>query len=296
MTTNRPPLSLSPESLAPGGQPQLEPEGTRPDGAATPGIRPLLWPALLVAGIMAAIAACEYIFAYRNVAHGIVLCLALTVSLYMFLVIRQKDDDLAACVESLVLVPLYVLFTASLPWFFIHQDYLLPAVYTCILGLCAYHIYQKDLDFKELFGPWPGREKFFLYLLLGTVLGACTGLAEYLVLRISPVYPAFSIQELALNLFYMLFFVGLGEELLFRGLIQNDLTRLFGWQWGLPATAALFSIMHLTWRSVPELIFVFIAGLIFGGLYLKTKSLFLPILAHGMNNVMLVAVYPYLIK
>ncbi|WP_281246364.1 CPBP family intramembrane glutamic endopeptidase [Desulfoscipio geothermicus] len=58
----------------------------------------------------------------------------------------------------------------------------------------------------------------------------------------------------------------------------------------------MFSIMHPTWRSVPELLFVFIAGYIFGGLYLRTKSLYLPIWVHGVNNTMLVAVYPYLIK
>lgn len=255
-----------------------------------------LMPALFITGIMAAITACEYIFAYRNVAYGIVLCLALTVFLYLFLVIRRTEDQLTACVESLALVPLYVLFTSSLPWFFIHQDYLLPAVYACIIGLCLYHIYQKNLDLKELFGPWPGKDKIFLYAGLGVATGVFTGLAEYLVLRVAPAHPAFGVRELLQNLFYMLFFVGLGEELLFRGLIQKDLARLFGWRWGLFGTAVLFSIMHLTWRSVPELFFVFAAGLIFGGLYLKTKSLFLPVLVHGINNAMLVAVYPYLFK
>jgi membrane protease YdiL (CAAX protease family) len=47
-------------------------------------------------------------------------------------------------------------------------------------------------------------------------------------------------------------------------------------------------------RSIPELGFVFIAGLILGILYLKTKSLVAPIIAHGVNNVMLVAVLPYI--
>jgi len=255
-----------------------------------------LRPALFIAGIMAAITACEYIFAYRNVAHSIVLCLALTVFLYLFLVIRRTEDQLTACVESLALVPLYVLFTSSLPWFFIHQDYLLPAVYACIIGLCLHHICQKNLDLKEISGHWPGKDKIFLYAGLGVATGVFTGLAEYLVLRVAPAHTAFGVRELLQNLFYMLFFVGLGEELLFRGLIQKDLARLFGWRWGLFGTVVLFSIMHLTWRSVPELFFVFAAGLVFGWLYLKTKSLFLPVLVHGINNTLLVAVYPYLFK
>ena len=92
----------------------------------------------------------------------------------------------------------------------------------------------------------------------------------------------------------MFLFVGLAEELLFRGLIQRDLAGAFGWKWGLFGAAALFSVMHLTWRSIPELGFVFIAGLILGALYLKTKNLTAPIVVHGANNVMLVAILPYI--
>jgi hypothetical protein len=294
MTASQSYLPLGPKSTALHGQPHYAAGGAGESCATTAGTRRPAGPALFITGIMAAIAAIEYIFAYRNVAYGIILSLALTFLLYLFQVIRPAEDELAACVDSLVLVPLYVLFTSSLPWFFIHQEYLLPAVYTCIIGLCMYHIYQKDLDLKELFGPWPGKDKILLYILLGTAIGVCTGLVEYLVLRIVPVHAAFSIKELVQNLVYMLLFVGLGEELLFRALIQKDLSRLFGWKWGLLGTAVLFSIMHLTWRSVPELFFVFIAGLIFGGLYIKTKSLFLPVLVHGINNTVLVAVYPYL--
>ena len=94
---------------------------------------------------------------------------------------------------------------------------------------------------------------------------------------------------------YMFLFVGIGEELLFRALIQRDLIGAFGWKWGLVGASLMFAIMHLTWRSIPELGFVFIAGLILGFLYWKTKSLVAPIVAHGANNVILVAVLPYLL-
>ncbi len=249
---------------------------------------------LIIFLIIGAIGVCEYIFAYHNVAYGIILCLVLTFFLYIGLVFRPGEDEMNACVESLALVPLYVLFTASLPWFFLQQEYLLPSVYACVLGLCFFHIHQTGLDWKELLGDFPPKGKLVTYLTLGTGIGIFTGLVEFLVLRITPSHMGFSIQELAQNLFYMLFFVGLGEELLFRGLIQRNLSRLFGWKWGIFSASALFSIMHLTWRSVPELFFVFIAGLVFGGLYIRTKSLFLPVLVHGVNNTVLVSVYPYL--
>jgi len=254
----------------------------------------LLQPGLLIIGIMAAIALCEYIFAYRNVAHGIILSLALTLSLYVFLAVRKVDDGLTESVESLVLVPMYILFTSSLPWFFINQLYLLPAVYTCILGLCLIHIYQDGIGLKELLGV-PPKEKIAPYILLG-LIGVPLGLCEYLILRPAPFYPDFSIKYLLLNLFYMIFFVGLGEEILFRALIQRNLSRLFGWKWGLAGASLLFSIMHLTWRSIPELFFVFLAGLIFGYFYIRTGSLLTSILIHGVNNTVLVAVYPHVFK
>lgn len=46
----------------------------------------------------------------------------------------------------------------------------------------------------------------------------------------------------------MVLFVGLAEELLFRGIIQTDLQRIFGKLPGLLSASYLFGIMHLTWR------------------------------------------------
>jgi hypothetical protein len=265
------------------------------DAVHLPQAKSLLPGVLLIAGIMAAIAASEYIFAYRNVAYGIILSLLLAFALYAFLALHTRDDALNACVSSLVLVPLYILFTSSLPWFFIRQDFLLPAVYSCIIFLCLLHITQKNLSLRSLFGNFPPMHRLLQYVLFGIGTGVCTGLIEYLILRPAPAYPSFTVGYLILNLFYMIVFVGVGEELLFRALIQRDLSRLFGWRWGLIAASVLFSIMHLTWRSVPELFFVLLAGLIFGWLYIKTKGLFLPVLVHGINNTVLIAVYPYLI-
>jgi membrane protease YdiL (CAAX protease family) len=132
------------------------------------------------------------------------------------------------------------------------------------------------------------------YSLIGLVIGIPTGVAEYFIIHPEPAFPNFEVAYLFRDLVYMLLFVGLAEELLFRGLIQQDITKAFGWKWGLFSASALFAVMHLTWRSIPELGFVFVAGLILGAVYLKTKSLVAPIIAHGINNVMLVAILPYI--
>ena len=93
----------------------------------------------------------------------------------------------------------------------------------------------------------------------------------------------------------MVVFVGIGEEVLFRGLVQRDMTSLFGGKWGLLVASLMFGVMHLTWRSIPELVFTFLAGMIFGYLYHRSRNLTAPIIAHGVGNTILVAVMPYLI-
>ncbi len=249
------------------------------------------WQALFVAVICVTVAVCEYVFAYQNVAYGIVSALALVIAIYLVLSMVRLDQKIANCGESLALIPLYILFTSSLPWFFINQQYLLPAVYSCILGLCLWHIYQKNLSLKQIIGF--SKKNLLRYSLIGIAIGIPLGAMEYAILRPMPGFPTFELKYLFRDLVYMLLFVGLAEEFLFRGLIQQDLAQAFGWKWGLFGASALFAVMHLTWRSAPELGFVFVAGLILGALYLKTKSLVAPIVAHGINNVMLVAVFPY---
>jgi len=248
---------------------------------------------LFILAIFIAITATEWVFVYKNVAYGIGLALFLVIGIYIVISVIRLSQPLINCAESLALIPLYILFTSSLPWFFINQQYLLPAVYSTVLALCLWHIYQKNLNFSELGFH---REKWLKYVLVGIAIGIPIGMVEYFVLRPAPAFPTFEVRYLLRDLVYMVAFVGLGEELLFRGLLQRDLINVFGWKQGIVLASLVFAVMHLTWRSVPELVFVFFASLIFGYLYYKTKSLVAPIVVHGIGNVMLVAVMPYLLN
>lgn len=251
------------------------------------------WQQLLILGIMAAITICEYLFAYQNVAFGVGVALFLTLGIYLTISLVRLNQPVIDCAESLALLPLYILFTSSLPWFFIHQQYLLPAVYSIILALCLWHIYRNKLSLINILGF--KKRDLSPNLLLGLALGMGLGIVEYFVLRPSPAFPTFEVKYFFRDIAYMLFFVGLAEELLFRGLIQSDLMKAFGVGGGLILASLMFAAMHLTWRSVPELAFVFAAAIILGAIYYKTKSLTLPILIHATTNVILVAVLPYIL-
>lgn len=244
-----------------------------------------------VLGIILFITACEWIFAFRNVSYGIVLALALSVLIYLALSLIKFDPTTESCSEALALVPLYILFTSSLPWFFLDPQLRLPAVYVIVLVLCAWHIYLKGLDFKEL---GLKKDRFLLWAALGVLLALPLGFTEFFVISITPAYPEFHWKYLLRDLVYMTLFVGLGEELLFRSIIQTALKNLFGRWWGLFLAAAIFGVMHMTWRSGLEVFFTFCAGLAFGYFYEKTGSLTGPVIMHGVGNTILVAVMPYL--
>jgi len=251
------------------------------------------WQWVFILAIVAAISITEWIFAYQNVAYGIGLALFVAIGIYILISVMHLSQFTTDCAESLALIPLYILFTSSLPWFFINQQYLLPAVYSTILALCLWHIYQKKLSFSELGFK---KDKWLKYILLGIAIGIPMGVIEYFIIYPAPAFPTFEVKYLLRDMVYMFCFVGLGEELLFRGLLQSDLTKALGWKWGIILASLIFAVMHLTWRSIPELFFVFFASLILGYIYHKTKSLVGPIMMHGTGNVILVAIMPYLIN
>ncbi|MFD2171223.1 CPBP family intramembrane glutamic endopeptidase [Tumebacillus lipolyticus] len=73
----------------------------------------------------------------------------------------------------------------------------------------------------------------------------------------------------------------LGEELLFRGVLQSVLTARWGASVGVVGSALLFSLIH----ADPVLFLpIFIMGVLFSMLYRITGTLWAPIWLHALNN------------
>lgn len=87
-----------------------------------------------------------------------------------------------------------------------------------------------------------------------------------------------SLQDLLLNLLFIAVFAGIGEELLFRGVLQRILIKIFKNPWlGIILTAVVFSAIHLQFYGfIPRLIL----GIILGLIYWYSGSLWPAILAH----------------
>ena len=92
-------------------------------------------------------------------------------------------------------------------------------------------------------------------------------------------------KDLLLNIIFIAALAGIGEELLFRGLVQRLLVRRYGTWVGILVAAALFSGMHLQFYGFfPR----FLLGVVLGILYAYSGSLWVAILAHFFYDAMLI--------
>lgn len=91
-----------------------------------------------------------------------------------------------------------------------------------------------------------------------------------------------SLSVLLINLFMVAVLPAIGEELIFRGLIQKHLANITKSQiWGIIISALIFSAFHLQFKGfIPR----FALGVMFGLIYSWSGSLWLPIIAHFVNN------------
>ncbi len=111
-------------------------------------------------------------------------------------------------------------------------------------------------------------------------------------------------------LVFYLFFLGLGEELLFRGYVQSRINQAFGkpflffgvaWGWGVVLSAALFGGMHIHnlgslvsghWQPAPWWgLWTFFAGLVLGFVREKSGGILAPVLLHGLPQALAEAVF-----
>jgi membrane protease YdiL (CAAX protease family) len=106
-----------------------------------------------------------------------------------------------------------------------------------------------------------------------------------------------TLKELFLNLFFIAVTAGVGEELLFRGVLQRLFIRATKSPWaGILIAAALFSASHFQFYGfIPR----FLLGAVLGALYWYSGSLWTAILAHFFyDGFMIVLLYlnPEMIK
>jgi len=100
------------------------------------------------------------------------------------------------------------------------------------------------------------------------------------------------IWPLLVNIFVVAVVPAVGEEVLFRGVLQNIFIR-----WtkntflGVLITSLAFALLHFQFLSVlPR----FVLGMVLGYIFVWTRSLWMPIIAHFVNNAFAVVYYYFM--
>lgn len=182
-------------------------------------------------------------------------------------------------------------------------DYNNPIVTTVvyILGMVATCLWvlQKcnsiNISVRQIFGNPPHQIQWFK--IIGLTVGVWLfSVSSSLVIfsLLSYVYPSFlkailenqnlTIRPSDIFLQKLLTFIALviiapiAEEFIFRGIILNRWARKWGITKSLIASSILFGFLHIN----PVGLSMF--GLIMGLLYIQTKTLWIPIICHALNN------------
>ncbi len=130
------------------------------------------------------------------------------------------------------------------------------------------------------------------------ILVAATGIGlgylEYVILRPDPLLPELRLGQILAPALILLVFTGFLEELIFRGLMQYTALRIYG-RLGLLYIAIIFAVLHIGYRSVIDLVFVFIVAIYFGWITQRSGSILGVTLAHGLTNIGLYLVFPFIL-
>lgn len=87
------------------------------------------------------------------------------------------------------------------------------------------------------------------------------------------------------NLRVIAILAALSEELFFRGTLQPLLHRAFGGHAAVWTTAVIFALVHMEFTAIIPRVFL---GAVLGYLYLYTRSIWIPVLGHSLNNALAV--------
>jgi len=219
------------------------------------------------------------------IAHGVVFVLLL---LHASLAARGFQQKFLL---TLSLAPLIRVLSLAMPlvqfplvyWYLVVGTPLFVAAY---LTARQAKLSRETIGLQVRHWPWQ--------LLIG-LFGIMLGFVEYLILRPQPLVAEFLWELVLVPALILLFFTGFLEELIFRGLMQATALQYLG-RGGLFYIAGVFALLHLGYRSILDVLFVFGVAMIFGLLVPRRDGSLLGVtLAHGLTNISLYLVFPFLL-
>ncbi|MEL6160680.1 MAG: CPBP family intramembrane glutamic endopeptidase [Cyanobacteria bacterium J06554_11] len=231
-------------------------------------------------------------------------------SLNPFLTLQSRYLVLGTYLVASVVVGLGYAYLGQLellPWRWedpISMPVLSIAIWTVLVAVIVWASREHGLQLSHLFGlKIPRFSVFYAGLLVVSLLIFSMGCFSVVFYFLSLSFPNYAAQMLetdlmlgggnsslpqlydVLMLFLLLVYAPLVEELVFRGILLQRWGTKWGLRWGLLWSSVLFGILHV---NNPLGLTLF--GLVMGLLYLRTRSLWVPVLCHGLNNLAAVGI------
>lgn len=220
--------------------------------------------------------------------YGIILAFSSFLALPLLgALLRNRGEDVRIVLEACgILFAIKIIFF-PFPAEVLESALILPIGYTVLVTGIMLYLWFRRIPLDKV-GLRKGTTKLSWQILAGTALGLVLGFFQYLIFNPKPnsIGPDL-LQNIVYVAIFVIIFVGLTEELLFRGIIQTHMTGFLTKGQSIYLTSIIFSLFQIGWSNPLEILFTFLASSAFGYLMMKTDSLISPVLAHGLGNLTL---------
>ncbi len=219
---------------------------------------------------------------------GVTLYAVLLVALLTRGGLSRRSDEHRVTI-ALALVPLgrvlaLTLPLASLPRLAWYALVIAPLLLAAWLVVRQIEIARADLGLN-------GRDSLLQIMLAGG--GLSMGIIQFTLVGTEPLIDAFAWNGLLLGVIVTAIVSGLGEELIYRGILQTTTGRVIG-GWAVLYTALLTTVLQLSYRSPSGLAFALGTGLFLAAGAYFSRSIVGVMLAHALANLTVFVVMPWL--
>jgi len=228
-----------------------------------------------------------------NQSAGLSLALLATLALPLVGSISRLSEEERYALQACGLMFATRLAFIPFPQTFLKIETTTPSIYALVIALIIAFLILKRISLTKI-GLTRGPYSISMQVSAGASIGIFSGIIEYHILKPSPIRLAPDVIQATLYVvIVMTLFVGLGEEMLFRGIIQESYQNLLP-PWSAIMIASIqFGIMHYGWLNPLELLFAYGMGLVFGYSFWKTKSLIAPVITHSLGNIVMFHIAAY---
>jgi membrane protease YdiL (CAAX protease family) len=194
---------------------------------------------------------------------------------------------------SLILAFALWYFSFALRWGVFWLKISFSAALLAALSLAAMGANRAErftLGIQDLY--WGLGSAIALYLIFWIGRALATQLLSFSRTEIENVYDKRGATPVVLIAVLLFFITGPGEEIYWRGGLQNSLMNSLNPWSGWLIASALYALIHIWTKNFTLIMAALIAGLFWGFIYLQTGSLTPVIISHSLWSVVIFAIWP----